>query len=263
MQAPKISELPLHVPAGSPAPPPSLGERIGRAAGRLIAPLAGAAARMRRGRALHLSGTVCVAEVVATADDPHLVPLARSLAGAAIVRLSGALWRRPGPPELLGCAVRFRGERPLSALVAPEDQDLLFVSVPSLWLMLPGVLRTRAGDYLHNAYYTASPLELPGLGPAELRLVPAPAAVQPGDDRDERLDAAMQHGVARLRLEVKRSRRSWQPLCDLRLRGRLGLADDELAYSPFHHGAGLHPRGFINAMRAAVYVASQRGRAAG
>lgn len=263
MQAPKTSESPVPANTGPAAAPPTAGERLGRAAGRLLAPVANLAARLRRGRALHLEGTVCAAEVIAAADDPLLVPLARRLAGAAVVRFSGALWRRPRLPELLGCAVRFRGERPLSALAAPEDQDLLFVTVPSLWLALPGMFRTRRHDYLHNAYYTASPLELPPLGPLELRLVPLPAAIQPGDTRDQRLDAAMQHGVARLRLELKRERRVWQSVCDIRLRGRLELDDDELAYSPFHMGLGLLPRGFINAMRAAVYAASHAGRARG
>jgi hypothetical protein len=241
-------------------PSPSPGETLGRILGRALAPIAHLAARVRRGPALHLAGTVCAGEVIAAADDPVLAPLAHRLAGAAVVRLSGALWRRPGPPELLGCAIRFRNDRPLAAVVAPEDQDLLFATVRRLWLLVPAMFRTRRGDYLHNAYYTASPLELPGLGFVEFRLVPIPAPIQPGETRDERLDAAMQSGAARLRLELKRERRVWQHLCDVRLRGRLEL-DEQLSFTPFHMGQGLRPRGFIQAMRAAIYTASQSARA--
>lgn len=262
MQAPRTTEFPASANTGpTPAPPPSRREALGRLAGRLLAPLAALAARARRGRPLHPTGTVCAGEVIAAAEDPTLVPLAHQLAGAAVVRLSGALWRRPGPPDLLGCAIRFRGPRPLATLVAPEDQDLLFATVPHLWLTLPAMFRTRRGDYLHNAYYTAALLDLPGLGPAEFRLVPVPAAVQSGATREERLAAAMQAGVARLRLEIRREHRPWQHLCDLRLRGRLEQGDADLEFTPFHMGLGLRPRGFVSAMRAAVYAASQARRA--
>lgn len=262
MQAPRTPEIPDSANTGpTPAPPPSRREALGRLAGRLLAPLAALAARARHGRPLHPTGTLCAGEVIAAAEDPTLVPLANQLAGAAVVRLSGALWRHPGPPDLLGCAIRLRGPRPLATLVAPEDQDLLFATVPHLWLTLPAMFKTRRGDYLHNAYYTATALDLPGLGPAEFRLVPIPAPVQPGATREERLAAAMQAGVARLRLEVRRERRSWQHLCDLRLRGRLELDDHDLEFTPFHMGLGLRPRGFISAMRAAVYAASQAQRA--
>lgn len=259
MQAPRTTEIPASANTAPPStPPPSRRETLGRLAGRLLAPLAALAARARHGRP---PGIVCAGEVIVAADDPTLVPLAHQLAGAAVVRLSGALWRHLGPPDLLGCAIRFRGPRPLAALVAPEDQDLLFATVPHLWLTLPAMFRTRRGDYLHNAYYTATALDLPGLGPAEFRLVPIPAAVQPGANRDERLAAAMQAGVARLRLEVRREHRTWQHLCDLRLRGRLELDDNTLEFTPFHMGLDLRPRGFVSAMRAAVYAASQARRA--
>jgi hypothetical protein len=71
----------------------------------------------------------------------------------------------------------------------------------------------------------------------------------------------MQSGVARLRLELKRERRPWQHLCDVRLRGRLEQGDADLEFTPFHMGLGLRPRGFVSAMRAAVYAASQARRA--
>lgn len=263
MEAPRTHDLPANddpAPRLAPAPP-TAAEALGRAAGRLLAPLAALGARLRGGRVLHPSGTVCAAEVTAIAEDLHYVELAERLAGTAIVRLSGALWRDHGPPELLGCAVRFRGDRPLAPAVATEDQDLLFASLHSLWLVLPAILRTRRHDYLHNAYYTGIQLEAPGLGRVELRLVPAPTAVRAEGNRDERLARAMEAGVARLRLDIRRPRRPWQPLCDIRLRGRLEIDEDALAYSLFHTGADLRSRGFIAAMRAAVYTAGQSARA--
>lgn len=262
MHAPDLAEIPAaaNTEPKASAPSTTAVERLGRAAGLLLAPVVALAARARQGRALHLTGTVCAAEVIATAEDPLLMPLAHRLAGAAVVRMSGGMWRHPGPPEVLGCAIRFRGDRPLGPLVAPEDQDLLLATTRRLWLLVPAMLRTRVGDYLHNTYFSASPFELPGIGRVEFRVAPAPAAVQPGDTRDERLAAAMRSGVARLRLEVKRERRRWQSLCDIRLRGHLEIDEEELHYTPFHMGQDLRPRGFINALRAAVYTASKVGR---
>jgi hypothetical protein len=261
MEATRTHDIPAAAePEPARRPATDAAEVLGRVVGRALAPLAALGARLRGGRVLHPAGTVCAAEVIAAADDPHLQPLAHRLAGAAVVRMSGALWRDPGPPELLGCALRFRGERPLSPDVAPEDQDLLFATTPSLWLVLAATFRTHRGDYLHNAYYTAGKLEVDGLGPVEFRLVPHPTAVQTGATRAERLDVAMEAGAARLRLDLRRERRAWQPLCDIRLRGRLVLDEDRLCYSPFHAGQDLRPRGFLAALRASVYAAGQAAR---
>jgi hypothetical protein len=256
------TEAPTPDVTSTPAATPrmSAAELCGRWIGRALAPAFGLVARLRGARALHPTGTVCAAEVVATAQDPLLVPLARRLAGAAVVRLSGALWREPGPPELLGCAVRFRQDRPLTPTPAPEDQDVLLATARAPWTALPAMFTTDRGDYLHNTYFTMSPLAAPGLGRFELRLVPAPRVVRTGGSRVDRLTAAMTAGTARLRLEIRRERRGWQPLCDLRLRGRLAVDEQALDFTPYHTGAELQPQGFVQALRRATYAASRAGR---
>ncbi len=241
----------------------TVGEALGRGVGLLLAPVVAAASRLRGARALHPAGMVCAAEVESVARDEALLPLAKRLAGAAIVRMSGALWKHEGAPELLGCAIRFRGDRPRTPELAPADQDLLFATFRSLWSLLPATLRTRQHDYLHNDYYTVGVYEAPGLGWVELRLVPAQSVASTGGSRDERLAQAMRSGAAELRLELRRARRGapWQPLCEVRLVGPLAF-DEALEFSPFHAGQGLEPRGALHALRLAPYEAGQRARAA-
>lgn len=246
-------------------------EVIGEAVGLLLAPLAALAARLRRARAVHPTGTTCAAQVVPVAWAQDLQPLAQRLAGGAIVRLSSAFFKQEGPPDLLGVAIRFRGERPLVhdapdaepqfAPLEPDDQDLLFASMRSLLGAVPALFRTRRHDYLQNVYHAIGTVEAVGVGPLELRLVPAQAVPGVGDSRHQRLLHAIARGAAELRLEVRRPQlgAAWQPLCELHLLAPLELADT-LHFSPLNTGMGLRPRGAIHAMRGAPYAASQRAR---
>ena len=234
-------------------------ELVGRAIGALLAPVAALVAKVRGGRALHPAGTVCAAEVIAAAEDPTLAELAQRLAGGAIVRLSGALWRHPGGPEMLGCALRLRGPRTLTPEVDPADQDLLFATARAPWSIALATFTTDPRDYLRNVYYTIGRLEVAELGQVELRLVPLPLAAPPGETRRERLEAAMEAGQARLRLEV-RGRDRWQVLCEVRLRGRLAIDSAALCFSPYQNGLGLEPRGILHAMRGPTYAAGQGPR---
>ena len=241
------------------------GEAFGRVIGVVVAPGAAAVARTRGGRALHPKGTVCAAEVVAAAEDPELVPLARRLAGGAIVRMSGSLWRRADLPEMLGCAVRFRGPRTLTPEVDPEDQDVLFATARAAWAIPLAMLTTAHHDYLHNVYYTIGRLDVPEVGQVELRLVPLSIAAPDGASRGVRLRSAMESGHARLRLELRglgEMQRSWRPLCDLRLRGPLKIEARALCFSPFQTGQALLPRGFLHAIRGPSYAAAQAPRVA-
>ena len=241
----------------------TVGEVIGRGVGWVLAPLAAAVARARGGRALHPKGTVCAAEVTAAAEDPVLVPLAHRLAGAAVVRMSGAVWRKADLPEMLGCAVRFRGSRALTPEVDPEDQDVMFATARAPWAVGLAMLTTDRHDYLQNVYYTLGRLEVPELGLVELRLVPLPQVTRARGGRGERLRAAMEAGEARMRLELRRGGGGWQVLCELRLRGRLQLDVRELAFSPDQNGQELRPRGFLNAVRGPIYPVSQAPRVDG
>ena len=241
------------------------GEVLGGLLGALLAPIAAVGARLRGGRVLHPAGTVCAAEVLAVADEPALVDLAQRLAGAAIVRLSGSTWKREGPPELLGCALRLRGDRPLTPEVDPRDQDLLFATMRSPWALPLAMLTTARHDYLENVYYSVGCLDAGALGAVELRLVPQLRAVAPGavdgDSRGERLAAAIADGHARLRLELRGGGHGrWRALCELRLRGRLELDAAALCFSPYQTGQDLRPRGFLHAMRGPTYAAGQAPR---
>jgi hypothetical protein len=56
--------------------------------------------------------------------------------------------------------------------------------------------------------------------------------------------------------------RRYHPLADVHLRSTLDLDQEALAFSPFHTGRGIHPRGFINHLRRLTYPASARARRA-
>ncbi len=250
-------------------------EAIGEVIGSMLAPLAALGSRLRRARLFHPSGTVCAAQVVPVAWAQELQPLAQRLAGGAIVRLSGALWKQEGAPDILGCAIRFRADRPLieddpnAAPAAlphlapqdPNDQDLLFATLRSFLTALPALFRTRRHDYLQNVYYALGTFDALGVGVVELRLVPAQAVPSVGDTRRQRLLHAIRRGAAELRLEVRQHQlgAAWQPLCELHLLAPLELAGP-LHFSPLNAGMGIHPRGVIHAMRGAPYAASQHAR---
>jgi hypothetical protein len=126
------------------------------------------------------------------------------------------------------------------------------------------MLTTARHDYLQNVYYTVGRMEDAELGQLELRLMPLPLAVMSGMPRGARLRAAMEAGHARLRLELRRlggAGSTWQPLCEVRLRGPLNMDTRELRFSPYQTGQGLVPRGFLHAMRGPSYAASQEPRA--
>jgi hypothetical protein len=250
-------------------------EAIGEAIGAILAPLTALGSRLRHARLFHPTGIVCAAQVVPVAWAQELQPLAQRLAGGAIVRLSGALWKHEDAPDLLGCAIRFRGPRALLAEtpgaapgtlphlpeLATNDQDLLFATMRSFLTALPAMLRTRRHDYLQNVYYALGTFEALGVGTVELRLVPAQAVPSVGDTRRQRLIHAIRRGAAELRLELRHHQlgAAWQPLCELHLLAALELAGP-LHFSPHNTGVGLRPRGAIHAMRRAPYEASQRAR---
>ena len=250
-------------------------EAIGEVIGTVLAPLAALGARLRRARLFHPSGIVCAAQVVPVAWAQELQPLAQRLAGGAIVRLSGALWKQEGAPDILGVAIRFRSDRPLltehadaspatlphPAALDPNDQDLLFATLRSFLTALPALFRTRRHDYLQNVYYTLGTFDALGVGVVELRLVPAQAVPCIGDSRRQRLLHAIRRGAAEFRLEVRQHLlgAAWQPLCELHLLAALELGGP-LHYSPLNTGMGLRPRGAIHAMRGAPYTASQAAR---
>jgi hypothetical protein len=231
-----------------------LSEAIGRVIGGATAPAAALGSFARRARLFHPDGVVHRADVEPINDDA----LARALAGTAIVRLSGALWRWPGGaglPDILGVAVRFHpGEA--------RAQDLLFASFRNTLTLPLAVFTTNVRDFLADTYYTVLPSRAPGLGRVTFRLVPEPTASN-GGDRRERLERAVDAGRAVFVLQVRerRARARYRGLALIRLRERLEDVGEELRFNPFHAGLGIEPAGLLQAIRAVVYPASQMGRA--
>jgi len=249
--APGVSEAPRR-----------LGEWLGLAGGLALAPLAAGVAALRRARVFHPEGALFRATVHPLVAHGPEGELAARLAGDALVRLSTALWT--GGREwidVLGCAIRFRSEHIPSVLPAAGDQDLLLATIRTPLTTLVAPLRTHRHDFLRNDYYAVSPFFVEGLGRVKFRAVSAPVRL-PGRDRDERLQMAVEAGLASLRLEWREAGRgaAWQPLCAIRLEERLDLDQEALRFDPFRDGRGLRPVGFVQYLRPATYWASQRAR---
>lgn len=231
--------------------PKNLREYVGWAAGVALSPLVAIASWLREGRVAHPSGIVCAADVVPIAEG-ELAAFASRFAGGAIVRFSGAFWTRVNAPEPLGCAIRFRGPRPLVAEPSPGDQDLI-TATPSLY----------RHDFLRRPYYALGNFDADRMHNVALRLLPVDTAPHLGETRRERLLHAIDSGQAALRLELRPRRdrdAPWQPLCELHITGLLLIDQTTLGFSPWRTGLGLIPRGALHAARALAYPAGQAAR---
>src|SRR5690349_14170205 len=101
-------------------------ESAGELIGRLLAPLVGAISHARRARMVHPDGRTFLAGVQAVESASTLASIGAALAGPALARFSGALWRRgSGRHDVLGVALRFRHQSSTEAHALPDDQDLL------------------------------------------------------------------------------------------------------------------------------------------
>jgi hypothetical protein len=84
------------------------------------------------------------------------------------------------------------------------------------------------------------------------------------EDREVRVDEAAALGAAAFDLEIRPGRGGlrglWVPFLTIRLHEEVELPDDALELTPFHDGRGLHPVGFVNAVRRLSYAASRAGR---
>lgn len=238
-------------------------EWAGLAAGMLLAPLAGAAAALRRARTFHPDGVLYRATVEPLVEGGAAGDLGRRLAGEALVRFSNALWKGGRERlDILGCSIRFRSERIPSVIPAAGDQDLLLATVRSPWTLPFAPFSTHVHDFLRNDYYAVSPFEAVGLGRVKLRVAPVPVRLS-ASDRYARLQEAAEAGLAAMRLEyLPTGRRRWRALCSIRLHERLDLDQEALRFDPFRAGRGLRPVGFVHHLRPAAYVASQHFRPA-
>src|SRR4051794_31016247 len=104
-------------------------EQLGRVAGWAASPAFAAAAALRRSHVFHPVGELLDAYIETSTPPDDFEPLASALRGKALVRFSGALWKRPSSrlPDVLGCAIRVYGED------GSGDQDLLFATIRRPW----------------------------------------------------------------------------------------------------------------------------------
>jgi hypothetical protein len=234
-----------------------LRERLGETVGWLLAPLARAVSRLRRARTFHPDGLVFEAEVEAAASSV----LGQRLQGPALVRCSGALWRAGRQwPDALGVAVRFRRSRVPSARAEPGDQDLLFATILSPLVLPIAPFTTTVSDFFRNRYWAVAPFDAPGLGRVKFRLVPLGHGEAVGT-REAVLRDLVRRGQAGFHLEVRGTLSfGWRRVASLRLMREVSVDQAALRFSPFRAGLGLVPRGFVHALRVAVYPASQEGR---
>jgi hypothetical protein len=183
------------------------------------------------------------------------------LAGHALVRFSGALWKHSERfPDVLGCAIRFRSLASDDAAAATGDQDLLFATIRRPWTMTLAPLTTHAGDYLENDYFGVSPFDIGAQRPVYFRLHPQRSAAPRKGRRAMKLKSDVERHAA---LELECSPKPygpWQPVVELLLNRPATLDDDQLHFSPFRTGRNVRPHGFIQAMRRRVYEASQSAR---
>jgi hypothetical protein len=227
---------------------------LGAVVGIALGAIAFVVSVIRGARAVHAEGVVCRAEVIGGADA-----LGARLAGAAVVRLSGAF---AGPAttgaDVLGLELRLRAPADATSdALSRGDQDLVFGTFESFWTAAHDRAATNAGDYLANRYSTVTPWWLRGEGAKVLRLRPVGAPIA-GADRSGRLDAAIAADRARLTLHRDHDD---AVVAELRLIERLDVADRGLRASMFRAGRGVRAVGFRNGLRATIYPLSQAGRA--
>ena len=236
---------------------------LGKAAGWAAAPFFGAVSFARRARTFHPRGPIVHAAVSRHATAPaHLQPLGERLAGPALIRFSGALWKNAeSAPDVLGCAIRLRRDTSESSEPGADDQDLLFATIRRPWTMPLSPFTTDAQDYLANDYYAVSPFDVGLANLVYLRLCPAHPSVGTGGTRSERLLREVRFGHAMLTLEAGDGPFGpWVPVATVALERPARVDGEALRFRPFRQGRGVRPRGFIHALRRGVYAISQRAR---
>lgn len=238
------------------------GFRLGVAAGWAVAPFFALVSFVRHARTFHPRGPVFQGDVSRHPEvPPELHGLADRLLGSALVRFSGALWKRSQRlPDVLGCAVRLcRGRA--SATPDADDQDLLFATIRRPWTMAGSPFTTDVKDYLANDYFAVSPFEVGYDRSVYFRLHPIHASQQGGQTRNERLHEETRHGSAELEIDLSTSPFGpWMPLLMITLDRAAAVDGETLRFLPFRDGRGVRPAGFVHALRAGVYALSQRAR---
>jgi hypothetical protein len=234
----------------------------GLVTGMVLAPAFTIGGVLRRGRLFHPEGVCYQAAVAPLATQPQLKDLVDRLTGSALVRLSSAIWRYHEWPDVLGCSIRFGLREPITEAAPVGAQDLLFATIPSLWLLPMAPFMTRQHDFLENEYSGGAPFEIAELGLVRLELWPEPIADERGVTREQKVDKAIVRGSAAfvLRAQPVDPREASIPLVEIRLQKQVQLDQAALFFSPFRNGMGIRPRGFVQAMRRPVYALEESVR---
>lgn len=246
-----------------------LAEAAGRVVGNGLGVVTGLGAALRQARFFHPRGRVWHGQAVVApeASGPFLA-VAERLQGPVLARLSSAMWKRKEWPDVLGLALRFRRDASSSAEAGPHDQDLLLATVWRSWTTPLAPFFTHRHDFFANRYYAVSPFAVDGLGRVYFRAVPMTrssldARARSGaSTREERLSAAVRSGTAKFLLEARRagSRGTWRPLVSVALEAPAEVDAEALRFWPYRDGRGVHPRGFVHALRIGTYAKSQGAR---
>lgn len=238
-------------------------ELLGFGTGLLIAPAAALGSRLRGGRVVHKEGVVYRADVRAVSHEDGLAGLGQRVAGPAIMRLSSALWgvRREGWPDILGASIRLRRDATITPEAAPDDQDMLFATIPYAALTGAAMFTTEVHSFLWDDYYALGLFETPELGITQWRL--ASPRIPPGtSDRVSEVGKAIANGLAVFELQVREKHLGapYRTVAAVELQERVDVDQEALRFSPFRNGRKIEARGFLNATRIAPYAASQAAR---
>lgn len=236
---------------------------LGRIAGWAMAPFFGVVSFARHARTFHPRGPIYHAFVRVDDRAPvHIANIARRLAGPALVRFSGALWKHAEDvQDVLGCAIRLRRNDEETPVPAADDQDLLFATIRRPYTMPFSPLSTNVEDYLANDYFAVSPFDVGLERRIYLRIHPEHRSIQPKGTRSEKLARDVVKGDARLNLEYGfEPFGPWLPLATVGLKRVAHIDGEALRFRPFRAGRGVRPRGFVHALRTGVYAMSQWAR---
>ncbi len=231
--------------------------RAGGALGNALAPAIAAVSRWRDARMFHPVGVTYAG--YATLVEGPFERLGHELSGRVLARSSAALWRRWEHLDVLGLALRFRrGLGPdLDEVPLAGDQDLLTATIRSPLTMLASPLFTNARRPVQR-YWAVSPFQH-AIGRVELRLVPVARGARRAGSRNERLEEAVRAGEATWWLQARRTLTArWHRVVRVQLEHRVELDQEALAFDPFR--GTLRPVGLVQAIRRAVYDASQLAR---
>jgi hypothetical protein len=209
---------------------PSAAERVtGVSLGALLAGIAA----LRRGKAFHPKGVVHAARLAIT--DPPACARGSTLLGrpgehAAIVRFSRALGLPAPLPDLFGMTIRLP-----DAYGPGAHQDLLLVTSVDAPVLHHVFLPVTDVD--QRPYSSSLPYRAGG---------------------DPFLVGALPDAPDRFRLAVSPLMGRFRAIGELTIGERLAPELDALPFNPWNCGGGLHPSGFLNALRRYAYPMSQR-----